>query len=141
MTGFQVPTTAPRRPLGGIRLPADRGRLAILVVLAVVGLFLTIQFGRQVYASWAIGQEAERVRQEIATIAQQNRAMREELSYLRSDAYANAEARRLQNLGQPGERVLIIPPGAEAPIPPALRAAQTPPKPMLEQWLELFFGG
>ena len=38
-----------------------------------------------------------------------------------------------------GERVLIIPPGAEAPLPPAAPAKREPAKPLIEQWLELFF--
>ena len=49
-------------------------------------------------------------------------ALQRELEYLRSDAYISAEARRLANLGVPGEQVLIIPPGAEAPLPEALAA-------------------
>jgi hypothetical protein len=36
--------------------------------------------------------------------------------------------------------VLIIPPGAEQPLPTELAAALAPPKPLLEQWLDLFFG-
>ena len=68
------------------------------------------------------------------------RSFASELDYLRSDAYISAEARRLANLGAPGEQVLIIPPGAEAPLPEELAAALAPPKPMLEQWLDLFFG-
>ena len=39
----------------------------------------------------------------------------------------------------PGEQLLIIPPGAEAPLPEELARLQRP-KPLLEQWLELFFG-
>ncbi|MGH2417909.1 MAG: hypothetical protein ACRDFY_06215, partial [Candidatus Limnocylindria bacterium] len=59
---------------------------------------------------------------------------------LGSEAYISAEARRLENLGAPGEQALIIPPGAEAPLPEDLAAALAPPKPLLEQWVDLFFG-
>jgi hypothetical protein len=44
------------------------------------------------------------------------------------------------NLGLPGEHVLIIPPGAETALPPALREKPVAAKPPLEQWLDLFFG-
>lgn len=121
------------------RLPASRGGVAWLIVLLIIGTLLAVQFGRQVYANWEIGQEADRIEAQIAAIEAENAQLQAELDYLRSDAYVSAEARRLANLGDPGERVLIIPPGAEAPLPVELTALD-PPKPMLEQWLQVFFG-
>jgi cell division protein FtsB len=120
--------------------PASRSGLAWLAVLMIIGVFLAVQVGRQVYANWAITQQAQQVRQQIVAIQAQNDALRRELEYLQSDAYVSAEARRLQNLGRSGEQVLIIPPGAEQPLPPSLAAQQEKPKPLLEQWLDLFFG-
>jgi cell division protein FtsB len=114
--------------------------MAWLAVLLIIGVFLAVQVGRQVYASWSITQQAEQVREQIASIQAQNETLRRELDYLQSDAYISAEARRLQNLGRSGEQVLIIPPGAEKPLPPALAAPQEAPQPLLEQWMELFFG-
>jgi len=35
--------------------------------------------------------------------------------------------------------VLIIPPRAEEPLPPQLAEVERP-KPLLEEWLDLFFG-
>ena len=49
------------------------------------------------------------------------------------------EARKLLNLGYWGERLLIIPPGSEAQAPES-RRQQAPAKPLLQQWLDLFFG-
>ena len=121
------------------RLPASRGGVAWLIVLLIIGTLLAVQFGRQVYTNWEIGQQAARIEAQIAAVEAENTQLQAELEYLRSDAYVSAEARRLANLGAPGERVLIIPPGAEAPLPEALTALE-PPKPMLEQWVELFFG-
>jgi len=142
MTGIEAsaeapPPPTPMRPRW--RLPASRGGVAWLVVLLIVGALLAVQFGRQVYANWEIGQQASRIEAQIAAIEAENAQLQAELDYLRSDAYVSAEARRLANLGDPGERVLIIPPGAEAPLPVELSALD-PPKPMLEQWVELFFG-
>lgn len=120
-------------------MPATRGGVAWLAVLVLIGAFLAIQFGRQVYANWEIGQQARAIEAEISQIAAENAELERELAYLRSDAYIGAEARRLANLGQEGEEILIIPAGAEEPLPEELTAVE-PPKPMLQQWVELFFG-
>lgn len=120
-------------------MPATRGGIAWLVVLVIIGVFLAVQFGRQVHANWEIGQQARAIEAEIARIEAENADLERELAYLRSDAYVEAEARRLANLGREGEQVLIIPAGAEEPLPDELTAAEAP-KPVLEQWVDLFFG-
>jgi cell division protein FtsB len=143
MTGIDAtapPQPRPPEPKLRVTLPASRGGLAWLAVLLLIGSFVAFQVGRQVYASWSIGQEADRIRAEIAAVEAQNKSLQRELAYLRSDAYLSAEARRLTNLGRPGERVLIIPPGAEAGLPPAVQGATAPSGPLLEQWVNLFFG-
>jgi cell division protein FtsB len=142
MTGIDLsaPRPAPRRRRSRYTLPASRGGLAWLAVVLLLGAFVTFQVGRQVYASWSIGQEADRIRAEIADVAQQNAQLQRELEYLQSDAYVSVEARKLLNLGALNERVLIIPPGAEAKLPAALQEKRKPPAPLLEQWLDLFFG-
>ena len=113
--------------------------MAWLAVLLIIGTLLAVQFGRQIYANWEIGQRAAEIAAEIALVEAENALLQQELDYLRSDAFVSAEARRLANLGRPGEQLLIIPPGAEAPLPEELIALQRP-KPLLEQWVELFFG-
>lgn len=123
-----------------VRIPASRGGLAWLALLLIFGAFLAAQVGREVYTSWSIGQEAEAARVEIAAMEARNAALRQELAYVNSDAYIAAEARRLLNWGLPGEQVLIIPPGAEMPPPAPTESEVTPPGPLLQQWLELFFG-
>jgi cell division protein FtsB len=142
MTGVELPAqraaTPPRVPR--LRLPARRGGLAWVLVLLVVGGFLAVQVGRQVYASYAIGERATALQAQISEVQAQNDQLQRQLDYLQSDAYVAAEARRLANLGSAGERLLIIPPGAEAPLPTALQPAAQTPKPMLQQWLDLFFG-
>lgn len=142
MTGLDASAARSRSGEPGLRvtLPASRGGIAWLVVLLVIGAFLAFQVGRQVYASWSINQEADRYRAEIAALEEQNATLERELEYLQSDAYVSAEARRLLNLGRPGERVLIIPPGSEAAQPPASSDEVAEAKPPLEQWMELFFG-
>lgn len=113
--------------------------MAWLAVLLVVGAFVVLQVGRQVYASWSIGQEADAIRAQISAMADENAELQRELEYLQSDAYIAVEARKLLNLGYTNERLLIIPPGSEAQAPEA-RRQQASAKPLLQQWLDLFFG-
>jgi cell division protein FtsB len=142
MTSLDLPArraTPPERPVR-VRIPASRGGIAWIAVLLIIGTFLAVQIGRQVYTSWSINQRADAIRAEISAMEAHNDALRQELDYLNSRAFLAAEARRLLNLGLPGEQVLIIPPGAEAPLPAALTEEAAPAKPLVEQWLELFFG-
>ena len=70
MTGIEIPVprqAPPERPIR-VRLPASRGGLAWLAVLLIVGTFLAVQVGREVYSSWSIGQEADQVRAQIAAM-------------------------------------------------------------------------
>ena len=141
MTGIDVPAdapaTAPRRPR--VRMPASRGGVAWVAVVVIIGLFVAVQFGRQIYTNWEVGQRANEIRAQIAALEGANTDLRRELQYLQSDAYISAEARRLANIGIPGEQVLIIPFGAEEPLPEVL-AVGPPAEPLLGQWVELFFG-
>ncbi len=148
MTGIELP--AERAGRGGrphlqgprlrFRLPASRAGITWLVALVVIGGLLAVQVGRQVYASYSITEQAAALQGQITAMEQQNDQLRQELEYLQSDAYVGAEARRLANLGHSGDRLLIIPPGAAATLPAALQPAAPAPKPLLEQWLDLFFG-
>ena len=138
---LEAPTAIGRgsRASGRLRLPSSRGGLTWLAVLLVVGGLLAFQFGRQVYANWEIGQRAAEIQAEIAAVEAENARLQDELHYVESEAFIGAEARRLANLGASGEEVLIIPEGAEAPLPEDLAAVEQP-KPLLQQWWELFFG-
>ncbi len=113
--------------------------MAWLVVLLIVGALLAVQFGRQVYANWESGQRSAELAAQIAAIEAENALLQAELDYLESDAFIGVEARRLGDVGERGEGVLIVPPGAEAPLPEELAAAQLP-EPLLAQWFDLFFG-
>ncbi len=137
-----VPSSGPagKRPERRLRLPASRGGLTWLAVLVLVGAFLAVQLGRQIYVNWEISRQADDVRAQIAAVAAENDALQGELDYLRSRAYVSQEARRLGNVGASGEQALIIPPGAEAAVPPSARVPVKAPPSLLEQWLDLFFG-
>lgn len=139
MTGIDLSAPQPQRPRR-LGLPGSRAGLAWLLALVLVGSFVAVQVGRQVYVSWAISQQADAVAGELADLGAQNDALRRELAYLRSDAYISAEARKLLNLGRPGDQILIIPPGAAVPAPTRVEATPAVPPPLMEQWLNLFFG-
>lgn len=136
------PSSSPagKRTERRLRLPASRGGLTWLAVLVLVGAFLAVQLGRQIYVNWEISRQADEVRAQIAAVGAENDALQRELDYLRSRAYVSQEARRLSDVGAPGEQALIIPPGAEAAAPPSARGPTKAATPMLEQWLDLFFG-
>jgi len=142
MTGINVSTPRSSSGRGGPRyaLPSSRGGLAWLLVLVVIGSFVAFQLGRQVYASWSINQEAARIQAQIEAMQAQNAELQRELEYLRSDAYISQEAKKLENVGLPGERVLIIPPGSEVQLAPSAAEKGKAPPPLLDQWLSLFFG-
>lgn len=114
--------------------------MAWIAVLLIIGTFLAVQIGRQVYSSWSISEQADAIRVEIAQMEARNETLRQELAYLQGKPFLAVQARRLLNLGLAGEQVLIIPPGEEAPLPAALREPPPRAKPLVEQWLELFFG-
>ena len=134
------PSAARKRVERRLRLPASRGGLTWLAVLVIVGAFLAVQLGRQIYVNWEISRQADEVRAQIAAVAAQNDALQRELDYLRSRAFVSQEARRLTNVGAAGEQALIIPPGAEAAVPADALSRTKAPPPLLEQWLDLFFG-
>lgn len=123
-----------------VRLPRLRRRT--LVSLIVVGAVALVAFnvGRQAFVGWSIGQQADSLEAQLAAAEAENIALQRQLEYLQSDAYVTAEARRLRNLGYPGEEILFIPPGAAVPAPATSPATPAQAPPMLERWIALFFG-
>lgn len=142
MTGAQASATqraVPPTPRP-FRLPRIRRRtLTTLIVVAAVGL-VAFNVGRQAFVGWSVGQEAASLEAQVAAAEAENAVLQRQLEYLQSDAYVTAEARRLRNLGYPGEQILIIPPGATVPSPDAGPVLAVEERPMLERWIELFFG-
>jgi Septum formation initiator len=110
----------------------------ILIIAGVVAL-IAFNVGRQAFLGWSIGEQAGSLEAQVAAAQAENAALQRQLEYLQSDAYVTAEARRLRNLGYPGEQLLIIPTGTA--VPPAIESATTEvdERPMLDRWLDLFF--
>lgn len=142
MTGAQAsanPRAVPPAPRP-FRLPRLRRRtLTTLIVVAAVGL-VAFNVGRQAFVGWSIGQQAESLEAQVAAMEAENAALQRQLEYLQSDAYVTAEARRLRNMGYPGEQILIIPPGATVPSSATGDVPGPDEQPMLARWIELFFG-
>lgn len=142
MTGAQVPAAQRASPPAPrpIRLPRPRRRtLVALLVVGAVGL-VAFNVGRQAFVGWSVGEQAADLAAQVAAAEAENAALQQQLEYLQSDAYVTAEARRLRNLGYPGEQILIIPPGATVPAPASSYAQPAKDRPMLERWVALFFG-
>jgi cell division protein FtsB len=132
-------TQAPRAPTP-LKLPRLRRRtLTTLAVVAVIGI-IALNVGRQTFLGWSIDQQAEQLEAQVAAAEAENAELQRLVEYLQSDAFITAEARRLRNVGYPGEQVLIIPPDAVVPAPGATDVQPVDERPFLEQWLELFFG-
>ncbi|MGH2488071.1 MAG: septum formation initiator family protein [Candidatus Limnocylindria bacterium] len=134
-----VPRTSPPPPRP-FRMPRVRRRtLTTLIVVGAVGL-VAFNVGRQAFVGWSVGQEAASLEAQVAAAEAENATLQRQLEYLQSDAYVTAEARRLRNLGYPGEQILIIPPGASVPSADAGQVPAPEDRPLLERWIELFFG-
>lgn len=110
----------------------------VLIIAGVVAL-IAFNVGRQAFLGWSVGEQAGSLEAQLAAAQEENAALQRQLEYLQSDAYVTAEARRLGNLGYPGEQLLIIPTGSA--VSPGLETSTTEvdDRPMLERWVDLFF--
>lgn len=146
MTGTGHPATpalprAPRAPTPPqLRVPRIRRRtLTTLGVIALVAV-VALNVGRQSFLGWSIDQQAAQLEAQVTAAEAENAELQRLVAYLQSDAFITAEARRLRNVGYPGEQVMIIPPEAVVPAPATTSDEPLAERPLLEQWLELFFG-
>lgn len=139
-----VPGTAATRARPPARRPslrlALRRRTAVVLIVAGVVALIAFNVGRQAFLGWSVGEQADSLAAQVTAAEAENAALQRQLEYLQSDAYVTVEARRLRNLGYPGEQVLIIPPGAAVSAPRTAGPAPEPDPPMLERWLAVFFG-
>jgi cell division protein FtsB len=123
-----------------MRLPRIRRRtLTTLGVIAIIAV-IALNVGRQSFLGWSIDQQAAELEAQVAAAEAENAELQRLVEYLQSDAFVTAEARRLRNVGYPGEQVLIIPADAFVPTPATTDAEPVDDRPLLERWLELFFG-
>jgi cell division protein FtsB len=107
-----------------------------VAVIAVIAL----NVGRQSFVGWSIDQQAADLEAQVAAAEAENLELQRLVEYLQSDAFVTAEARRLRNVGYPGEQVLIVPPDAVVPVPGETIEPAAVERPILERWIQLFFG-
>ena len=136
--GTEIPT--PSRPFRMRRFRRLRRRSAVALIAVGVAVLLTFNIGRQVVTTWNVNQERAAVQAQVAAAEAANARLQRYLDYLNSDAYTDVAARELRDVGSSGEQLLIIPTGAA--VQPTLGAAgsASADPPLLEQWLDLFFG-
>jgi cell division protein FtsB len=147
MTGTGHPATpalartpqAPRAPQPFLLPRLRRRNLTTLGIVAVIAV-IALNVGRQSFVGWSIDQQAADLEAQVAAAEAENLELQRLVEYLQSDAFVTAEARRLRNVGYPGEQVLIIPPDAVVPVPGETIEPAAVERPILERWIQLFFG-
>lgn len=131
--------TAPRTNAAFERRFWLSGPQLIIVLVLLVGLFLTADFNRRLALNRRIVADEEALRQEVATAQAYQAELLAQIEAVQSDAYVERWARYEAKMVKPGE-VLVVP----LALPPTPEAVPTPlptptPAPW-EAWWALFFG-
>jgi cell division protein FtsB len=115
--------------------------LAVLV-LALAATWVVLVFGQALNEADAVEEQAAAARAENAALRARLEAGREEVAIIQGDEFVRLQA-RAYGLGERGERVFALRPGAPDPEPIVpLGAAASPalPQTPLDDWLDLLFG-
>ena len=124
--------------------PVSPAQLTVIVV-CLVSVYFIVGFYSKSLDSYRINQRAAEIRQQIARLEEENRALEEKVAYLATDAYVETAAREKLNLARPQDRTLVAVPaqvevvGVEGP-PPGENPRLPPAFGHLADWLALFFG-
>lgn len=113
----------------------------LLLLMGILLLYLVVDFGRQVIASYQRQEELQQVERDIAAAQEETQRLEARLNYARSAQAAEAWARE-QGWARQGEvPVVIIAPPASL-VPEAAQEGQENPASLSprEAWWELFFG-
>lgn len=102
-------------------------RIDYIIVLLTLPLivFLAFSAGRKVLETFALKQEAAVIQQEIEDLRARNAELRQQIEYLRSDAYVERIAREELDLVRPGDVSFIV----TSPKPDATPASAPTAKP------------
>jgi cell division protein FtsB len=126
-------------------LPFDAGRSGarlIAFVLVVLALWLLANFVGQVIAGAQLDREIARKQATLVQLAEENRALEEELAFAQSPAYAELIAREQLGYAREGDTV-ILPTFPERPAAPEVEAPTPLPTPVPEPnwrgWTRAFF--
>jgi cell division protein FtsB len=113
---------------------------------ATVGLVLLVIFGagaiRELQRRSRVSRELDELPREIATLERGNVELEEVLSFLSSDSYVEAEAKRSLGLGRSGERPVVISSAPAAKVTGAATAtvvSSLAPRDPFHAWWSYFF--
>jgi cell division protein FtsB len=119
-------------------------KIVTIAALAVIAT-LTIDFGRRALDNYHVQRQVEWLREEVAREEEENAALREDLAYVSSDAYAEETARESLKMVKPGDTAVVVvgESGQQSPAvapTPAIETADSEPQPYWQRWWDLFFG-
>lgn len=123
---------------------------AVMAVAAVIAISWAWASVGVVQKNYALQREVDDKRRQQQLIELQTETLAYEQRYYKSSEYLSLEARERQGLGDPGERVLILPPNTpgakavdqdpdEVSMQPVAGASTEPSN--IQQWANFLFGG
>ena len=116
------------------------GRIMAIVVVTIA-LFLMVDFGRRAWDNYRLSREVKALEEEVTAFRAENKALKERLEYVGTDAYIEEAAREKLHWVQPGDTAIVVIPQKveEAPslTPPPAESIE---KPNWQRWWDLFFG-
>jgi cell division protein FtsB len=113
-----------------------------VLVLALAATWVVLVFGRALNEADVVEERAAAARAENAALRARLEAGREEVALIQDDEFVRLQA-RAYGLGERGERVFALRPGAPDPepiVPLGAAASPAAPQTPLEDWLDLLFG-
>ena len=122
----------------GLAFPAGQ---IVLALMAILVLYLAVDFGRQIIVSQQRRSELREVRAQIDNSLGRQVELKKQLEFGQSDAAAEAWAREQGWVKENEVPVVIVSPaGAGDSATQGSRAGSPAADSVLDKWLELFFG-
>ncbi|MFQ5874659.1 MAG: septum formation initiator family protein [Dehalococcoidia bacterium] len=123
------------------------GRI-VAVVVVTIALFLAADFGRRAIDAYRLGRAVAALEEEVAAMKTDNKALKERLEYVSTDAYIEEAAREKLRWVEPGDTAVILlsredkeaPVTTPVPSHGILQGQGVIEKPNWQRWLDLFFG-
>lgn len=118
-------------------LTLNNGAIAIALLIAASWTWGTVT---TLQKNFVLQQQLDQLNQRNEILELQTRSLAYEQQYFRSDEYLELAARDMLGLGQPGEKLLLLPDssGLKDEVRTQQRTAQEPSN--FSQWMMFFFG-
>jgi cell division protein FtsB len=107
-------------------------------VIIVVGIVLAVKTTQNLIRLWKVGDSLERSRQELQEAEKRNSELKARLVEVKSDGFAEEEARNKLGYVKPGEELLIIPPQDTGNTLPITRPQNQKNETNLQAWWRLY---